>query len=273
MPTELQGALVDTWRQLLDGTFEILDVEIQVANSIAAGTLDRTARTLRDLEFTRLDESRVMIPKGTVIVLDIKTGQLRIDRKGAPMYWAGYRYQIGHYANSVPIHIDPDDPKGNVWGEWAEGRAPSTEHAIIAHLDIAGALETGVVAARLVYVDLTENNAMTEAIEQVRYWRKQVPFSSVDGQPDVVVEVGAATTSIASAADGWLQERIDILGASTLGRELLLKHWPKGVKPPKDGITDTDFAEVQGLCDRVEAQIGAPFGESQPGSSSAGRKL
>ena len=266
LPTELQAATVAAWLELLERFgLEILDAEITVANSIAAGTLDRTARLTRDLEFHRHDGSRVLIAENTVVVLDIKTGQIRTDPKDRWQYAVGYSYQIGHYANARPVHIDPDDPKGNVWGQWAEGRRPSGEHALIAHLDVKGALETGVVDARMIYVDLTHYDGMTETIDSVRYWRKSYPFSAV-GAADVVVPV--PVTRIQTERLDWLQARINLIGM-TDARRLLVKHWPAGVAPPSKNpeMTLETFTELVELVDRVEDEASMPFGEPAPGAT------
>ena len=269
--TAEQQALVDAWNKLLDHyDLEIITSEVTVANDIAAGTLDRTARCRRDLEFTRLDGSRVFIPAGTVLVLDVKTGGLRVGRKGEPLYWNGYRHQIGHYANSRPVFIDPDDPKGNVWHDWPEGEAPSTEHALIAHLDVASAIENGVATARMVYVDLVDYDAMTETIGSVRYWRTVVPFSSCDDVPDVTVDVEDAVP-YAEVMD-WLQHRIDVIGKHEQARRLLSAHWPADVVPPKDGMLIANVEEIVGLLDRVEREVGLPFGESDPRAPRSGHK-
>jgi len=260
LPTEAQQALVEVWLELCRlGGLEILTVEQTVANDHTAGTLDRTAVLHRSLEFTRTDGSRVVIPAGTVVVLDVKTGQLRTDRQGRPLYWTAYAHQIGHYANARPIWIDPNDPKGNVWSDW--DRPPSTQHALIAHLDVAGALE-GRATGRLVYCDLTHWEPMTATVDEVRYWRKLQPFSPCGGDPDVVIGVDAEP----SHGDllSWLQGRINLLGLTVDGARLLKQHWPDGVATPKNGTAPEDVDTVAGLLDRIEAQIGAPFGESDP---------
>lgn len=256
LPTPVQRALVTAWLNLLEHyALEIVAIEKTVANEIAAGTLDRLARTTVDLEFTRVDGSRVFIPAGTVLVLDVKTGQLRVERNGAPMYWVGYSHQIGLYANSQPVRIDPEDPKGNVWEDWPE--APSTEHALIAHLDVKNALETGVACARMIYVDLTLYRPMCETINSVRYWRKSRPFSDCSGVPDVVVDV-------ADPVQTWLQGRIDVIGEHEVGRRLLVQHWPDEVPPLKNGLDPAHVDQIVGLLNRVETEIGTPFGPSDP---------
>lgn len=268
LPDAVQLALVEVWRELLHTSgLEILDVELTVANDVGAGTLDRIARTTKDMPFTLRDGRKVQIPKGTIIVLDIKTGQLRTDAKGHPNYWVGYAHQIGHYATARPVTIDPDDADTTVWHDWEEFTGhgpPSTKHALIAHLDVRGALE-GHATGRLIYVDLTDYEPMSTTIRDVRHWRKAKPMSVV-GEPDAVVNCAPAGAPVTEERRSWLQGRINLLGMTDEGRPLLAKHWPKGVAPlaKNPDITPDEFDQIITLVDRVEAKIGAPFGDADP---------
>ena len=62
----------------------------------------------------------------------------------------------------------------------------------------------------------------------------------------------------------WLQGRINLLGLTLDGARLLKQHWPDGVATPKNGTAPSDVDAVAELLDRIEAQIGAPFGEPDP---------
>lgn len=101
------------WVDLLDRNgLEVLATELPVINDELrlAGTLDRIVRLTRDLHF-----GSVVVPAGTVIVLDIKTSKLHADRDGLPSYWDSYPIQIAAYAQSVPY--DPDADRRQTWEE------------------------------------------------------------------------------------------------------------------------------------------------------------
>lgn len=270
LPAPVQAALVRAWRQLLDDAgLEILAVELTVANRTAAGTLDRIARTTRDLEF-HVGRRLVEIPAGTVLVLDIKTGQLRVDRSGHPRYWVGYAHQIGHYANAAPVEIDPDDPSVTVWRTWEDLglEHPSTVHALIAHLDVAAALD-GLATARLVYVDLGDYDPINSVIDEIRYHRRAKPFSRCDTAPDVavVVQLDGQPLAVTPERVSWLQGRINLLGMTDDGRRLLGRHWPD--HPPLHrypDITPEEFDHLIALVDRVEDECSSPFPENDPGA-------
>ena len=103
---------------------EILAVEASCVDDTwrLAGTLDRIARTTRPLRFVRASGEIVDVPAGTVLVLDVKTGEDRIDRG----YWQGYAIQIASYAQSVPY-----DTEAETRGEWPW--PIDQQHALIAH--------------------------------------------------------------------------------------------------------------------------------------------
>ena len=269
LPEHVQEALVRAWRQLIDDHgLEILAVELTVANSEAAGTLDRIARTTRDLTF-RTPTGPVKIPKNTTLVLDVKTGRLRADRKGRPLYWRSYAHQIGHYAHAKPIEIDPLDSDVTVWREWGDLglEPPSKAHALIAHLDVGEALD-GLATARLVYVDLADYRPTNQLIRDIRADRRRVPFSDVGSAPDVaiVVNIDGQPLGVTPERISWLQGRINLLGMTDRGRPLLARHWPAGMPPlhKNADITADEFSELEQLVSNVEDEVSAPFGEPDP---------
>jgi hypothetical protein len=283
--TAIQKAIVRCWNELTTRNhLEILHVEVPVVSELmaAAGTLDRIARVTKDLEFERADGSRVVIPAGTIIVLDIKTGGLTIGGYRQPKYWEGYALQILCYADGRPVRIDPEDPQLTEWATWRD-EGPSLEHALIAHLDIPTALETGVVNGSLIYVDLAEARKMEDAVQGVKYARKLRLFSPIpeDG-PDVQVP---ATEDMQTEAPpdeeldlhaevlAWVCERIANIGADDRGRQLFLKSWPKNLPPVKDnGLPPSRVDEVTKLLDRIEAEAGMTFPPMDPRAPRSGHR-
>lgn len=171
LPRAVQVAVWEVWEALIDAYFEVLVVEAPCIYDRwrVAGTLDRIVRTRVDLTF-----GDVTIPAGTVIVLDIKTGGLNIGRDGRPNYWSAYAVQCAAYANSVPYDVDTEQR-----GEWPW--PVSTEHAVIAHIDIGGALDTDVMCAQLFYVDLAAGHAAGELVVACKEWQKRRDVFSPEG--------------------------------------------------------------------------------------------
>jgi len=149
MAVEVQHAIVQAWRDMLER--EGLVILVSEASCVddtwrLAGTLDNLALCTKELRFRLATGEIRTIPAGTVLVLDKKTGQRRLDRDGSPLYWHGYVIQVASYAQSVPY-----DTETETRGEWAW--PISQDHALIAHLDVLGAIN-GTPSCTLVYVDL-----------------------------------------------------------------------------------------------------------------------
>lgn len=118
LPLDVQSALVAAWQKMLvEYDLEILAVETTCVDDVwrQAGTLDRIARLRKDLRFIQPTGEIVVVPAGTVLILDIKTGKLRLDQAGFVSYWHGYSVQLASYAQSVPY--DPDTDTRSTWEE------------------------------------------------------------------------------------------------------------------------------------------------------------
>lgn len=182
LPEWLQLAIPVAWRRLVDAYgLEILAVELPIVSDRwgAAGTLDRVARLTRSLWF-----GDVLIPAGTVVILDIKTGRLRFGRDGLPEFWHGYAVQIAAYADSKPYLFHPDGTEER--GEWEQ--APSTEHGLIAHIDVREALDTGILTSRLLYVDLRAGAEAADLAIAAKDYSKRRDVFALDSE---VVAVAA----------------------------------------------------------------------------------
>src|SRR4029453_8329434 len=103
VPTACIDAVLTSWSELLErhGLKE-LAVEQKCVDDRGrlAGTLARIVQLEMDLFF-----GPHIIPAGTVLILDIKTGRLTIEQ-GHPVYWNAHSVQIASYAHSVPYLID-----------------------------------------------------------------------------------------------------------------------------------------------------------------------
>jgi hypothetical protein len=184
IPRSAQQALVDAWWQCVEADgLELLATEAACVNDDLrlAGTLDHIARLRRALRFVRLGGEIVEIPAGTVIVVDKKSGRRKIDeRTGAVAYWQSYGVQVYGYAGSRPYDLTTQTR-----GEW--GFDISREHAVIAHLDIAAAIE-GRPACELVHVDLAAAGRAARLCAEAKAW-------------DAMNQRGSTTFSVARAMD------------------------------------------------------------------------
>ena len=94
------------WLDLLaDNGLEVVASELPVVNDDVrlAGTLDRIVRLTRDLPF-----NGVVVPAGSLVVLDVKTSKLHADDDELPSFWSSYPIQIATYAAAVPYDTERD---------------------------------------------------------------------------------------------------------------------------------------------------------------------
>ena len=173
---DTQRRAADAWAQMRAANgLEVLAVETAVVDDEwrCAGTLDRVVRCTRDLTFARKSGEVVTIPAGTVVVLDIKPGSLRLS----------HSIQIASYAASVPY-----DTEAETRGEWDHGGIDRT-HALIAHLNIeAGTCE-------LVYVDIAAARSHGGAVVvAAKDWERRTDVFSV---AQIAGEVEAPPTDVA----------------------------------------------------------------------------
>jgi hypothetical protein len=226
LDASVQQALVDAWRAMLEREgLEILAVEASCVDDTwrLAGTLDRIARTTKELRFALVTGEVVTIPADTVLVLDVKSGKHRTRPDGSVMYWAAYAIQIASYAQSVPY-----DTAAETRGVWPW--QISQQHALIAHLDVLGAIE-GNPSCNLVYVDLVAGREHGGAcVVQAKEWEARRDVFSVGQLPsDEIVTTasdlaGASNTPEPSSppapADPGEMERqvetVEVVAASTV---------------------------------------------------------
>jgi hypothetical protein len=180
IPQHVQAAMVAAWELMLKQTgLKVLATEIAIVHDgwRLAGTGDRIVIATRDLELVDCQGEVVRIPAGTVFVLDIKTGKMRVASDGSIENWHGYAVQIAAYADGIPYDTATDTRQC-----WTESLpAPSTDVAVIAHLPVAAAL-AGRAVCTLVAVDLRAGVHAAGLVLQAKdfYARKDVVRASVN---------------------------------------------------------------------------------------------
>lgn len=92
---------------------------------------------------------------------------------------------------------------------------------------------------------------------------------------EVIEAFGDAVAEVTVAYDvvvDWLQGRVDACGADDKARPLVMRHWPEGVAYPRKGLAIEDIDRLVRFLDRVEAEAGLPFGQSDPRYTRSGHK-
>jgi len=164
LTNKMIDAVAVGWLKLLtDNNMTVLSSEANVVNDYAraAGSLDRHVICTTRLQFG-LDDDAKIIAAGTAIVLDIKTSTLHPDANGLPSYWAGYPIQLYTYATGVAY--DPDNDQGENRGRSPWPYTVSSDHAVIAHLDIPALLNGDGAIWSLIYADLTVGKVGLDAV-------------------------------------------------------------------------------------------------------------
>lgn len=142
--------------------FEVLATETFVACDAVqtAGTFDRVVRLLVDLHFRHPVRGNVVIPAGTILIVDLKTGKAESAKYWGPTYGVQQAvYQGG----------DPYLPGGRITWEklLGPGLVPSDEWAILLHIPSDSPQDSG-----LVVVDLKVGREMADLCLEVRKARK-----------------------------------------------------------------------------------------------------
>ena len=217
LPKFVQDALVAVWRKALAYfDIEILAVEARVVDDRwrQAGTTDRVAILRRDLRFVMADGEVIVLKAGTIVILDIKTGKLRLDRRGFVEHWNGYAVQIRSYAHGVPY--DPDtDTRGNWWDELGldevkQADSPTSpidqRYAIIAHLDVLAALD-GEAVCRLFLVDIAAGFEAGERCVWAKEWERRTDVVSLPND-DLAVRVAVVEEPVVPTPEPVVPARV-----------------------------------------------------------------
>ena len=180
----VSAAVVTAWQKLIDHyRIEILDVEMSVVDDEfnLAGTLDRIGRTTVDITLDDGNGDPVTIPAGTVLVVDLKTGKLTLDRQERPQHWTGYALQIASYAKGHPYGFGDNEGRRR----WGWRRKPSQTHAVIAHIDA----NEERVEARLVYVNLAAGREGLRLVKAAKAFARRKDVIGRATAPPVTVTV------------------------------------------------------------------------------------
>jgi hypothetical protein len=275
VPRHVQHALLQAWALMLDTyDIEILATEATCVDDVwcQAGTLDRVGHLRRDLRFVLPDGEIVTLPAGLVPILDIKTGQLRLDDSGRLVYWQSYAVQLASYAQSRPYNTQTGER-----GEW--GFDIDQKWAIIAHLDILSALE-GNAVCRLILVDLEAGRHAGNLCVAARVWEKRRDVFSVPSDDLAVTvpvhmptepEIEPAPESATATRRHWLVARIDVVKERGHGRELIAV-WPQGVPGTATDHqhTDAELDLIHQAVDLIEKRHQLPL---NPDPASVARKV
>lgn len=172
--------------------FEVLASETFVVCDplLTAGSFDRVVRLKVDLEFYHHGlRKKVILPAGTVLVLDLKTGKLESAK-----YWGpGYGVQQTVYACGEPYWPGKGADGRYTWEELC-GAVPSDRWALILHVPGDSPADAG-----LVVVDLEAGRVMSDLCLDVRKARKDKALLSeaypLEGPPREVVTATAEVVS------------------------------------------------------------------------------
>lgn len=145
--------------------FKVLASETFVAcdEVQSAGSFDRVVQLLVDLEFNQNRDGKivkVVIPAGTIMILDLKTGKLSSAKYWGPTY--GVQQTV--YACGEPYL-----PSGRISWEalLGDGMRPSTDYALILHVPGDSPGDAG-----LVVVDLEDGRQLADLAVAIRAARK-----------------------------------------------------------------------------------------------------
>lgn len=186
-----QARLAAEWTGLLDGHgLEVLATELPVVNDEfrTAGTLDRVVRLRSQLTFATADGELVELPAGTVMVLDLKTGNLT-----SLHWWNNYASQVFLYASSVGYDCDANVRQPLPW-------PVDQRWGLLAHVDARAAIDGDDGISRLLLVDLEAGRHACELAAQAKAWsQRQGVFGSLHAVaapadfPPAVAQPGAGT--------------------------------------------------------------------------------
>jgi hypothetical protein len=226
-----------------------------------AGTTDRIYETTREL---RLPDGS-LVPPGTMFIGDLKTG------KSLEYSLPGFCIQLAIYCDGCFYDVETNE----------RSEFPPSLHTgwgVLVHLPV------GAAKCELMWADLSVGREGAAIVQQVRKWRKREDFAVAFELPAsdevAILEGGVAGYEpplndhlVPSTPDGdewadamaqWCQQRINLIGTIPEARALLLRRWPAGIPPLRDGYTAAGISEILDLITAIEAAFSLPFPVGDP---------
>jgi len=206
LPAAVQQAMLGAYRQALaDAGLEVLAVERTCVNDTlrVAGTLDAIVRVTRPLRLVFPGDGEIVsVEAGAVLLADLKTGRLRTNGGGVPLWWHSYAVQCFAYASSAPY--DPDAEPGEERGEWPWPIGQDV--ALIAHLPVDEALD-GQAVCRLIPIRLEPAAEAASLCIAAKAWAKRGDvFGQVLDIEPAVVTIEGGDDNTPTPAVGWSTE-------------------------------------------------------------------
>ncbi|HEU0067823.1 MAG TPA: hypothetical protein VFQ26_01000 [Nitrospiraceae bacterium] len=242
---------------------ESTHIEVNVCSDRwkAAGTTDRIYRTRREL---RLPDGST-IPPGTSFIGDLKTGK-RLD------------YNLPGFAIQLAIYCD-----GCFYDVATDTRSPLPEQLHTAY-GILVHLPAGKEKATLWWVDLEVGRVGAALVQRVREWRKRDDFSApfIFPESDEVAVLQSPIYDLehpvldepepeqglhawVEAMLPWCQERINLIGALSEPRAMLLRKWPPNIPPFRTATpSPTHLSQILDLVTQIESAYSLPFPPGDP---------
>jgi len=254
----------------------------------------------------KVDYLRVLVPGYELpLIGDLKTGDtLDYAINGYGIQLAGYRFADNIYVQGAAD--DGSDDERLAMPELDEhvgliihapaGAGPVTFHLVDLdagrhglelalgveawrkRTDVATELDNGELLAQLrASLALTKVGGLINMSQQFVDALPQPPpvLTVVPDVPDSAPEAerppqpqGEAT---AEQLRPWLQERIDTIGRHELARADLVRLWPAGLPTLKTYAdhSSEQLAQIERLCDAIEARRSLPFGPNRPKAEAA----
>ena len=237
-------------------------VECKLCSDVwrAAGTTDRLYELQREL----IAPNGAVLEAGQFVVGDLKTGA-RLDYS-----LPGFCVQLAIYDDSVFYDVDTD-----VRTPLPDGLR--TDWAVLVHLPV------GQATCELHWLDLEVGRAGARIVQQVRAWRKRDDFAGpfVFPESDVAAVLsspiydlehpvldsseGVDDAGWVAAMAPWAQNRINQIGLFAEARALLLRRWPDGVPPLREGgLSAPQMVCVLDVLDDIEAAFGLGYVVGDP---------